>query len=447
MTKWISSRSICLAIALCTFCSMQAQAAFLGMGSDPVNREFSSSPSGAALFYSLKEDDAGVKIGSTPFKDVIKDGNKTPAGGFYRVEKEGFKSSTHFVPNQEKPVDIKWDFELKPITTIRLKVNSNPPGATILFGKDKNDISKELGPAPYSESKTDAASEQKPFWEKGMYRAMLKGYRPKIIASEQSEENRQINFELEPLPLPPDPPKFEYPDKKNAALKPVSLDAYKSPDVDFSTGIPLAVMNFKEKSNQEAGGLVADLLILKLQRKGFVVLEREVIEKAIVDLKAAVPAEKKSSSGIELIKDLSEPLKTQYFMIGTINEYISDNENVILTPFIPEKEKERYQKEYDSYMAYFKSENIPLVQPVKTVQEWEMESSSKSQTLALPVARVNLTAKILDVKSGKAVWTGISSISDSALQKGLNTILSAIADSIAEPVAGTGDGKGDVKKK
>ncbi|MGB9081667.1 MAG: hypothetical protein WCD00_10230 [Desulfuromonadaceae bacterium] len=441
MTNVYSLRFLIAALAFCTACPLQAYA-FLGFGSNPINREITSTPSGATIYYSLKEDEPGTKLGTTPFNDTIKDDKISPAG-YYRVEKDGYKPKTVFVPHQEKPADIKQNIELQAITTIRLKIISTPPGATILFGKDVNNITKELGPAPYTESKTDAASEQKPFWEKGVYKALLKGYRPKIVASERSAENKQISFELEPLPLPPEPPKVEYPDKKTVAWKPVSLDAYKNPDADLSAGIPLAVMAFKENSALDMGSLAADSLILKLQRKGFVVIEREIIEKAITDLKGAAPADKKASAGIELIKDLSVPLKTRYFMIGSINEYISGNENLIILPFIPDKEKERYQKEYDAYMAYFKSENISNPQPVKSLQEWELEFNAKSQTFSMPVSRVSITAKILDVKSGKAVWTGIANVSDNGLQKGLNAILSAMADSIGD----TGDGKGDNKNK
>ena len=441
MTKLNSLCALMALIALGIVYPLQAHA-FLGFGSDPINREFTSSPSDATIYYSLKEDEPGTKLGTTPFKDVIKDGKISPAG-YYRFEKEGYKPSTIFVPNQEKPADIKRNIELQPIMTIRLKITSNPPGALILFGKDKNNITKELGTAPYSESKTDAASEQKPYWEKGFYKALLKGYRPKIMAIERSEENKEINFELEPLPLPPEPPKVEYPDKTTVAWKPVNLDAYKNPDVDFSSGAPLVVMNFKENGGQDIGGQVADSLILKLQRKGFVVIERELVEKAVADLKGAAATEKKSSSGIELINDLSGPLKTRYFLIGSINEYASGNENITIIPYIADKEKERYQKEYDAYMAYFKSENIPNPPPVKTFQEWELEYNAKTQTLSMPIARISITAKIFDVKSGKTVWTGIANISEKGLQKGLNVIRSALADSIADQ----GDGKTDPKNK
>lgn len=439
MTRFTSLRCLIAAAVFYAACPLQAYA-FLGFGSNPINREITSNPSGAAIYYSLKEDEPGTKLGTTPFKDVIKDDKTTPAG-YYRLEKEGYKPKTVFVPNQEKPADVTRNVELQAITTIRLKITSTPPGAAILFGKDINNISKELGPAPYTESKTDAASEQKPFWEKGVYKALLKGYRPKIISSERSEESKQINFELEPLPLPPDPPKAEYPDKATVAWKPVNLDAYKNPDVDLSSEIPLAVMNFKENSALNMGIQAADSLILKLQRKGFVVIERELIEKAVADLKIAAPVDKKTSSGIELIKDLSEPLKTRYFMIGSINEYTSGNENITILPFIPDKEKERYQKEYDAYMAYFKSENISNPLPVKTLQEWELEINAKSQTFPMPIARVSITAKILDVKSGRAVWTGIANVSENGLQKGFNAALSALADSIGEPGSGKGAGK------
>ena len=424
-------RFLIVAVMFCTVWPLSAYA-FMGFGRDPINREITSNPTGATIFYSPKEDEPGTKLGETPFKDVIKDDKKSPAG-YYRAEKEGYKPSTLFVPNMEKAADIKRNFELQAIKTIRLKVISTPPGAVILFGKDENNITKELGPTPYSESKTDAASDQKPYWEKGFYKALLKGYRPKVIASDLSEENKDVSFELEPLPRSPEPPKFEYPDKKSVAWKPVALDAYKNPDFDLSSGIALVVMNFKENNAKDVGGLVADSFILKLQRKGFVVIERELIEKAITDLKVPASTEKKSLSGIELIKDLSEPLKTRYFLIGTINEYMSINENIIINPFIPDKEKERYQKEYDAYTAYFKSENIPNPQPAKTLQEWELEFNTKSQTIPMAVARVGITAKILDVKSGKAVWTGIGNVSDDGLQKGLNGLLAAMADSIAEP--------------
>lgn len=447
MTSFYPLRVLIAAVALCTVCPLQSHAISLWpFGSTPINREITSTPSGATVYYSQKEDEPGTKLGNTPFKDVIKDDKISPAG-YYRVEMEGYKPKTVFVPNQEKPADVKQNIELQQITTIRLKIISTPPGATILFGKDINNITKELGPAPYTESKTDAASEQKPFWEKGVYKAFLKGYRPKVIASERSVENKQISFELEPLPLPPEPPKAEYPDKQSVAWKPVNLDAYKNPDADLSSGIPLAVLNFKGKSAVDIGTMAADSLIMKLQRKGFVVIERELIEKAIADLKGpaitelngAPPADKKTSSGIELIKDLGTPLKTRYFMISTINEYSSGNESITIIPFIPDKERERYQKEYDTYMAYFKSENIPNPQPVKTLQEWELDLNAKTQTFSMPVARVSITAKILDVKSGKAIWTGIGNVSESGLQKGLNAILSAMADSIG----GQGDGKAD----
>lgn len=437
-------RVLIAVLTLSTFFPLQAGAISFPWSRAPINIEFTSSPGGAAVYYSQKEDEPGTKLGETPYKDIIKDDKKSPAG-YYRFEKEGYKPKTVFVPNQEKPADIKRDIELQPITTIRLKITSTPPGAAILFGKDANSITRELGPAPYSESKTDAASEQKPFWEKGFYKALLKGYRPKVIASERSEENRQINFELEPLPLPPEPPRTEFPDRKSVAWKPVNLDAYKNPDVDLSSGVPLAVMNFKESGTQDIGSMVTDSLILKLQRKGFVVIERELVEKAVTDLKGtAAVADKKTSSGIELINGLSAPLKTRYFLIGSIHEYASGNENITIVPFIPDKEKERYQKEYDAYVAYFKSENIPNPHPVKAFQEWELELQAKSQTFSMPVARVSVTAKILDVKSGKAVWTGIASVSENGLQKGMNAILSAMADSIAD----TGEGKGgELKNK
>ena len=152
-------------------------------------------------------------------------------------------------------------------------------------------------------------------------------------------------------------------------------------------------------------------------------------------------AARRASTGIDLIKQLSTPLKTRVFLIGTVTEYNSGKEEVSIVPSIPAKEKERYQKEYDAYLDYFKSENVTRPQTPKTLQEWDLEFVSKARSASMNVARVAITAKLLDVSTGKAIWTGMVNISENGLQKALNKVLDSIADSIAEKGEGTGEGK------
>jgi TolB-like protein len=446
---------------------------------DQFTREITSTPAGAKISYSLKDDDKWTPVGTgtAPISDKF-DEDKYPAG-YYRAELEGYKPEKKLQATPAKPGNIKLSFVLQPITTIRLSITSKPGDAMILFGTNKNNISKQLGSTPYKESKTDAGSEEKPYWEKGYYKALLTGYRPKVIATEQKSENVELNFDLEPVPQLPVPPEIEYPDARTVAFKPVFVDAFKNPDYEISYTTPMAIMPFKDNSGKDMGSTIADSLVLKLQRKGFVVLEREYVDKAISDLNSP-PAEavkasslpapsaagdnetlaggapeaataaprasepppvRRASTGIDLIKQLSGPLKTRVFLIGTVTEYNSGKEDVSVIPSIPAKEKERYQKEHDAYLDYFKSENMARPQTPKTLQEWDLEFSSKARTASVNVARVAITAKLLDVSTGKAIWTGMVNISENGLQKALNKVLDSIADSIADKGEGTGEGK------
>ncbi|MBJ6723432.1 hypothetical protein [Geomesophilobacter sediminis] len=437
-------------------CSVLPTVATAGWFSkDPLKREIISTPAGAKVSYSLKGEDQWVALGTTPFADQFEP-DKFPAG-YYRVEKEGYKSETRLQPAPPangKPQSFKLAFSMQPITTIRLTVTSKPSEAMILFGTDKNNITKQLGPTPYKESKTDAASEEKPSWEKGYYLARLNGYRPKMIATEASSSDVELHFDLEPLPTAPAPPEIEYPDADAVAYKPVFIDAFKNPDEEIPTAAAVAVMDFNGVP-KDVQTTITDSLILKLQRKGFPVLEREYLEKAIADVNGPAPAPvaagateavgsvavpapaagldaRKRLSGIELIKNIADPLKTRYFLIGSITEYSSAKEDVTIAPTISAKEKTRYQKDYDAYVGYFKAENLALPQQPKTLQEWELDYGSKGRSAKMHVARVAVTAKLLDVKTSKTVWTGMLNISDSGLQRALNKVLDAIAESIAK---------------
>lgn len=457
-----------LILATLFFCCLFPMTSFAGLfRSEPLPREITSAPEGAAVYLAPSAEDRGVFLGATPFSDHFEP-DKFPAG-YYRLEKKGFKTQSRMlaVPT-EKPTGISMSFTLQPITTIYLTVTSKPSDATIFFGYDRNNISKKLGPTPYREARSDESSEEKPFFEKGYYRAILPGYRPKVLAVDHSSESMlHVDFDLEPLPPVPTPPRFEYPDALQVAYKPVSLDAVKQSGTELSGSTPIVVITIKEAAGKEVAGSIIDALILKLQRKGYVVVEREIVEKTIAEINAqganpaaagtpvestapaaavaatAAPAASsssvaevlaghKQSTGIELMKQLAEQLRTRYFIIGTLAEYSSSKEDVTLIPFIPDQEKERYQKEYDAYVEYYKSENLTLPQPVKTVKEWDREYGTKAKTVNMNVARVGLTAKMLDIKSGKAVWTGIVNSAESGYSKAIAKIVDAMVDHIAQ---------------
>jgi|GEM_PF-5731928 len=421
-------RTLTMALLLCCFYTSTSLAGLFSR--DPLVREITSTPDGAKIYFSQKADDKGIQIGITPFTDKF-DQQQFPAG-YYRLEKEGFKAQTQRVqPPGDNPQNINIAKTLQPVSTIKLSITSNPPDAAIFFGVDKNDIGKKLGNTPYNDTRNDAASEEKPFWEKGFYKAVLTGYKPEVIAIQKMEQDLELSFDLVKIPPLPNPPRMEYPDAAQVAYKPVAVDALKLPGTEISPITRILVAAIKDSTGKDVAGLMEDNLILKLQRKGYVVEEREIVEKAISDV-AAAQGGKKIASPVEIMKPLSDALKSRYFVIGTIMEFSFGKEEIAVPPFIPEQEKDRYVKEYNACLKYYQADNSTPPQPVKTVKEWEQEYAGKTRSVTLPVARLGISAKMLDVKTGKAVWTGVIGIAESGVQKAVTGVVDAMVESIAQ---------------
>jgi hypothetical protein len=418
-------RTLTVALVLCFVYTGTSLAGWFS--SEPLIREITSAPDGAKIYYSQKADDKGTLLGTTPFTDKF-NREQFPAG-YYRLEKEGFKTQTQRIqPPGDNPQNIKIAKPLSPVTTIKLSVASNPPDATIFFGVDKNDIGKKLGNTPYNDTRNDANSEEKPYWEKGFYKAVLAGYKPEVIAIQKMEQDLELSFDLVKIPPMPNPPRMEYPDASQVAYKPVAVDALKLPGTEISPITRILVAAFREAAGKDVAAVMEDNLILKLQRKGYVVEEREIAEKAINDVSGG----RKIASPVEIMKPLSDALKSRYFVVGSITEFSFGKEEIAVPPVIPEQEKERYLKEYNAYLKYYQADNSAPPQPVKTVKEWEQEYAAKTKSATLPVARLGISAKMLDVKTGKAVWTGVIGVSESSVQKAVTGVVDAMVESIAQ---------------
>jgi hypothetical protein len=106
---------------------------------------------------------------------------------------------------------------------------------------------------------------------------------------------------------------------------------------------------------------------------------------------------------------------------------------VQLSPQIKDEELARYEQEYRAYTTFYQ-QNDELQRPerVKTLQEWEIDYASKAKSSYINIARVGMTAKIIEVKTSKIVWVGFASVSDMRLQEASKRIVEEMIPNFSE---------------
>jgi len=320
---------------------------------------------------------------------------------------------------------IMWSLACAPPpVTIRTEVTSKPSGASVSFGRMKDAINEHLGVTPYTNNLTGPA----PAWAAGYYRVEKKGYAPQIQYAKETYSNRALHFDLLPLPALPTPPKVVYPDPESVAIKPLTLDIPEANTLRIDPNSKIATMTFKQQEGTGAGSLVADSLILNLQRLGFNVIDRELIESVLKEHN--IIAEGKTTlSDLEVSKKIGQLFNADYFVSGAITEYTAQSQNVQLSPMIPEEEKVRYIEDYNRYVRFYQDEEITPPQIAKSIQEWELEYTSRPKSSFINFAKVGITLKIVDIRTSKIVWVGIAYTSDLRLQDAMKRIVDGMIKS------------------
>lgn len=301
------------------------------------------------------------------------------------------------------------------------KITSQPTGAA---------VSEKCGEYAHNENVPFKVTNQiTPFydgpyhtWPECVYKLEKKGHFPKIINIRGGYQDVEEDVVLEPFPKAPTPPKAIYPDPESVAIKPLSLDEPENDYFTINKNNKIATMTFKQHEGSGAGSLVADSLILHLQRLGFNVIDREMIENVLKE-QNIIAEGKTNLSDIEVSKKIGQLFHADYFISGAITEYSAQSQNISLSPSITDAEKDKYIQNYEAYMAKFRDAGIdPPVVP-KTMQEWELEYASKPKSSFISIARVGITLKVVDIKTSKIVWVGIAHTSDLRLQEGMKRIV------------------------
>ncbi|MDK9726384.1 MAG: CsgG/HfaB family protein [Sterolibacteriaceae bacterium MAG5] len=228
-------------------------------------------------------------------------------------------------------------------------------------------------------------------------------------------------------PTPPMPPKGEWQTVRDIIVTPVALDSRREPWLNVTSGQTVAIMNFKEQEGNGSGSLVADAFILDLQRKGHKVVDREHIEKLMKEQGLMAQGATKLTD-IELVQRLGKLLQADYLVFGAVTEYKSENREVRVNRIIPDAELERYENQYQAYLANCRTSQMmgaPCTTQVRSPQEYREADGATRQQFAR-VANVGLTAKLVEVKTSRIGWVGQTSLSDEKLQDGMKRIVEAM---------------------
>lgn len=315
--------------------------------------------------------------------------------------------------------------------TIHEYYQSTPAGAKIYFGNTRDNISTYQCTTPCSDSTTGA--DYQPAWSGGYYKAEKRGYQPSIQNHPRSSASRTLVFNLEKLPEYPTPPQVEYPDPDSVAVTQPSLESNKHAALRMTNKSTIAIMSFKEPAGSGAGSLMSDSMIMDLQNRGYKVVDREQIEKLMRE-HGLMADGKTNMTDLEISKKLGKLVQADYIVYGAITEYTAKSENISLSPVIRDSDLRRYDQEYRAYVNFYRDnedvEKVPLMP--RSIQEWELEYASKAKNSYINIARVGVTAKIVDVKSSSIVYVGISNVTDKRLQQGMKRIVNTMVADLVE---------------
>ncbi|MFH1602915.1 MAG: FlgO family outer membrane protein [Pseudomonadota bacterium] len=234
----------------------------------------------------------------------------------------------------------------------------------------------------------------------------------------------------------------------------MTLNANKSDVYQIRKNQPIAIMSFLEAraGTGGSGALVADSIILELQKRGYRIIEREQIDK-IRKEQLQIKEGESALSDLEIAKRISQMVAADFFLIGAVTEYASDGREIPLSKVVVKSDAERYERELAEYSrrintsyaeecekhekALAERQGVgqhcaPSVK-AKTLDDWQEEFFKQSRKVYSTVARVGVTAKLVDVSTTKIIWVGQANISDTNLQRGMTRIVSRMVDDFISP--------------
>lgn len=313
------------------------------------------------------------------------------------------------------------------IDVISASISSNPnvQGADVYWGLTRQDITAHVGTTPYTHRVRSISN----VWPAGYYKIIKSGYKPAIVnVASSAEFKRQNIVNLMPLPKQPTPPQFSFPDPKKVAVTDLAIEADRKASFYIKKEDTIAVIAFKEPVGSGAGSLVADNMILDFLVKGYNVVDREQVERVMREQGMLANGHIKLTDAV-VSKKLAKLINADYLIYGAITEYVSQSETIQLSLQVDPSVRNRYVKERNEFINFydeFANDFTHLPTMPKTIQAWQKEAATNTQSSTLSIARVGVMTKIIDVNTAKEVWTGSASLQDLRIQAGMRRLVKGL---------------------
>ena len=259
------------------------------------------------------------------------------------------------------------------------------------------------------------------------------------------------------MPAPPQSPRTQLQSIEAVVNTPPVLNFHKSESTKDTREKKLATLDFTDSGGAGGAGsgtLVADMLNISFLRMGIPVVERQHIQKIIAEQE--IVRQSKELTEEERARLIGRIAKADYIIFGAVTEYVAADRDVQLGWFIPDKEKQRYSREVEAYQSERAGFNVQYLQYLRHVQIYnrakgssrymimpekstapkvptleeleDMAAARAPRTQLARVANIGVTARVINVQTGKIVWIGQAAKRHLQLQEGLQELTNKMVE-------------------
>lgn len=221
-------------------------------------------------------------------------------------------------------------------------------------------------------------------------------------------------------------PRTYHEDVQNIVVRPVNFNGFKKNRGNiFNKESRIAILAFKEPDQTQAGALISDMFTALLEEEGYTVLERDNIDKVLRE-QEIIESRKTSLTDLEIANRLGSLISADYMIFGAVTLYQVKPQSVLLPVRIRDEDRDEYGKDYLKYkerymnrmrLMFWVSEEEKSkqfrrkIQPL-SLEKLEQQYGERTKKESHVIASIGVSAKVVDVKSGKIVWLGQGETND-----------------------------------
>jgi len=233
---------------------------------------------------------------------------------------------------------------------------------------------------------------------------------------------------------------------ENIVIRPVNFNGFKQvKESIFSKNSRIAILVFKDPEKTQAGALISDMFTAFLEQEGYQVLERDNIDRVLSE-QQIIEGGSTNLTDLEIAKRLGKLVSADYMIFGAVTLYQVSSQVVALPIRIKDEDREDYEKDYSTYKKRYingphlnfwvskedRGKQFRRKLQISSLEELEDKYNSRLKTEFHVIASIGVSAKVVDVKSGKILWLGQGETNDFDVVSATRRILVEFLNSIQE---------------